>query len=181
MPRSIFNFESMIFHKRQSLKAYNTFGLDCKANLFASFQSKHELKKILSKAQEPLLVLGGGSNILLTQDFEGTVLKNEILGIEIVKENEEHAVVKVGSGVVWHNFVIWSIENKLGGIENLSLIPGSVGAAPMQNIGAYGVEIKSVFEKLEAIEIDSLASKTFNNEACQFGYRHSIFKAELKA
>ena len=180
MPRSIFTFESMIFHKRQSLKAYNTFGLDCKANLFASFQSKHELKKILSKAQEPLLVLGGGSNILLTQDFEGTVLKNEILGIEIVKENEEHAVVKVGSGVVWHNFVIWSIENKLGGIENLSLIPGSVGAAPMQNIGAYGVEIKSVFEKLEAIEIDSLASKTFNNEACQFGYRHSIFKAELK-
>ena len=180
MPRSIFTFESMIFHKRQSLKAYNTFGLDCKANLFASFQSKHELKKILSKAQEPLVVLGGGSNILLTQDFEGTVLKNEILGIEIVKENEEHAVVKVGSGVVWHNFVIWSIENKLGGIENLSLIPGSVGAAPMQNIGAYGVEIKSVFEKLEAIEIDSLASKTFNNEACQFGYRHSIFKAELK-
>ena len=180
MPRSIFTFESMIFHKRQSLKAYNTFGLDCKANLFASFQSKHELKKILSKAQEPLLVLGGGSNILLTQDFEGTVLKNEILGIEIVKENEEHAVVKVGSGVVWHNFVIWSIENKLGGIENLSSIPGSVGAAPMQNIGAYGVEIQSVFEKLEAIEIDSLASKTFNNEACQFGYRHSIFKAELK-
>ena len=180
MPRSIFTFESMIFHKKQSLKAYNTFGLDCKSNLFAAFQSEHELKKILSKIQEPLLVLGGGSNILLTQDFEGTVLKNEIQGIEIVKENEEYAVIKVGSGEVWHNFVMWSIENKLGGIENLSLIPGSVGAAPMQNIGAYGVEIKSVFEKLEAIEIDTLTSKTFNNEACQFGYRHSIFKAELK-
>ena len=170
----------MIFYKKQSLKAYNTFGLDCKANLFAAFQSEHELKKFLSKAQEPLLVLGGGSNILLTQDFEGTVLKNEIQGIEIVKENQEHAVVKVGSGEVWHNFVMWSIENKLGGVENLSLIPGSVGAAPMQNIGAYGVEIKSVFEKLEAIEIDTLTSKTFNNEGCQFGYRHSIFKAELK-
>ena len=164
MPRSIFTFEHMIFNKKQSLKAHNTFGLDCKANLFATFQSEEELKKLLPKAQEPLLVLGGGSNILLTQDFEGTVLKNEILGIEIVKENEDHAIVKVGGGEVWHDFVMWSIENKLGGIENLSLIPGSVGAAPMQNIGAYGAEIKSVFEQLEAIEIDTLASKTFNNE-----------------
>ena len=170
----------MIFNKKQSLKAYNTFGLDCKAKLFAAFQSDKELKKLLPKAQEPLLILGGGSNILLTQDFEGTVLKNEIQGIEIVKENEEHAIVKVGGGEVWHDFVMWSIENKLGGIENLSLIPGSVGAAPMQNIGAYGVEIKSVFEQLEAIEIDTLTSKKFNNEACQFGYRYSIFKGELK-
>ena len=96
------------------------------------------------------MILGGGSNILLTQDFEGTVLKNEIQGIEIVKENEEHAIVKVGGGEVWHDFVIWSIENKLGGIENLSLIPGSVGAAPMQNIGAYGAEIKSVFEQIRS-------------------------------
>ena len=180
MPRSIFNFEHMIFNKKQSLKAHNTFGLDCKANLFAAFQSEEELKKLLPKAQEPLLVLGGGSNILLTQDFEGTVLKNEIQGIEIVKENEEYAIVKVGGGEVWHDFVMWSIENKLGGIENLSLIPGSVGAAPMQNIGAYGIEIESVFEQLEAIKIDTLASKTFNNEACQFGYRYSIFKGELK-
>tara|TARA_B100000900_G_scaffold415815_1_gene447319 strand:+ start:1592 stop:2599 length:1008 start_codon:yes stop_codon:yes gene_type:complete len=170
----------MIFNEQQSLKAYNTFGLDCKANLFAAFQSEEELKKLLPKVQEPLLVLGGGSNILLTQDFEGTVLKNEIQGIEIVKENEEYAIVKVGGGEVWHNFVMWSIENNLGGIENLSLIPGSVGAAPMQNIGAYGVEIKSVFEQLETIEIDTLASKKFNNEACQFGYRYSIFKGELK-
>ena len=93
---------------------------------------------------------------------------------------KEYALVKVGGGEVWHDFVMWSIENNLGGIENLSFIPGSVGAAPMQNIGAYGVEIKSVFEQLEAIEIDTLASKTFNNEACQFGYRYSIFKGELK-
>ena len=170
----------MIFNKKQSLKLHNTFGLDYRANHFATFQSEEELKKLLQKAQEPLLILGGGSNILLTQDFEGTVLKNEIQGIEIVKENEEHAIVKVGGGEVWHDFVIWSIENKLGGIENLSLIPGSVGAAPMQNIGAYGAEIKSVFERLEAIKIDTLASKTFNNEACQFGYRYSIFKGELK-
>ena len=104
----------------------------------------------------------------------------KIQGIEIVKENEEYAIVKVGGGEVWHDFVMWSIENKLGGVENLSLIPGSVGAAPMQNIGAYGVEIKSVFEQLEAIEIDSLKSKIFYNEACQFGYRYSIFKGELK-
>ena len=170
----------MIFNNKQSLKGYNTFGLDCMANLFAAFQSEKELKKLLPKAQKPLLVLGGGSNILLTQDFDGTVLKNEIQGIEIVKENEEYAIVKVGGGEVWHDFVMWSIENKLGGIENLSLIPGSVGAAPMQNIGAYGVEIKSVFEQLEAIEIDTLTSKIFNNKACQFGYRCSIFKGELK-
>ena len=180
MPRSIFTFEHMIFNKKQSLKEYNTFGLDYKAKLFASFKSEEELKNLLPKAQEPLLVLGGGSNILLTKDFEGTVLKNEIQGIEIVKENVEHAIVKVGGGEVWHDFVMWSIENKLGGIENLSLIPGSVGAAPMQNIGAYGTEIKSVFEQLEAIKIDTLASKTFNNEACQFGYRYSVFKGELK-
>lgn len=170
----------MIFQEKQSLKAYNTFGLDCKANLFATFRSEEELKKLIPKVKEPLLVLGGGSNILLTQDFEGTVLKNEIQGIKIVKENEDHTIVKVGGGEVWHDFVMWSIENKLGGIENLSLIPGSVGAAPMQNIGAYGVEIKSVFEQLEAIEIDSLVSKKFNKEACQFGYRYSIFKGELK-
>ena len=125
----------MIFNKKQSLKAYNTFGLDCKANLFAAF-NQIKVKKLLPKAQEPLLVLGGGNNILLTQDFEGTVLKNEIQGIEIVKENEEHAIVKVGGGEVWHDFVVW-VLNKLAGIENLSLIHGSVGAAPMQNIGAY--------------------------------------------
>ena len=170
----------MIFQEKQSLKAHNTFGLDCQAQFFATFTSEEELKTLLPQAQKPLLVLGGGSNILLTQNFEGSVLKNEIKGIEVVEENEEYALVKVGGGEVWHDFVMWSIENNLGGIENLSLIPGSVGAAPMQNIGAYGVEIKSVFEQLEAIEIDTLASKTFNNEACQFGYRYSIFKGELK-
>lgn len=170
----------MIFQEKQSLKAHNTFGLDCQARFFATFKSEKELKALLPVAQKPLLVLGGGSNILLTQDFEGSVLKNEMKGIEVVEENEDYAVVKVGGGEVWHHFVMWSIENNLGGIENLSLIPGSVGAAPMQNIGAYGVEVKSVFKQLEAIEIDTLESKTFKNKACQFGYRYSIFKGELK-
>ena len=170
----------MIFQEKQSLKEYNTFGLDCKANLFAAFQSEEDLKKLLPKIQEPLLILGGGSNILLTKDFEGSVLKNEIQGIEIIKETKEYAIVRVGGGEVWHDFVTWSIENNLGGVENLSLIPGSVGAAPMQNIGAYGVEIKSVFEELEALEIDTLVSRKFNKEACHFGYRNSIFKGELK-
>ena len=170
----------MVFQQKQSLKAYNTFGLAYQADFFASFKSEDELKKLLLEQKPPLMVLGGGSNILLTQNFKGTVLKNEIKGIEIVEETESYAVVKVGAGEIWHQFVLWSIENNLGGIENLSLIPGSVGAAPMQNIGAYGVEIKSVFEKLEALEIDSLQQKVFSKEACEFGYRHSIFKGELK-
>ena len=165
--KKYFYFEHMIFNKKQSLKLHNTFGLDYRANYFATFQSEEELKKLLQKAQEPLLILGGGSNILLTQDFEGTVLKNEIQGIEIVKENEEYALVKVGGGEVWHDFVIWSIENKLGGIENLSLIPGSRRCAYAKHWRIREQKIKSVFERLEAIKIDTLASKTFNNEACR--------------
>ncbi|MBC8464350.1 MAG: UDP-N-acetylmuramate dehydrogenase [Bacteroidetes bacterium] len=170
----------MIFQKNQSLKPYNSFGLDVKAQYFCSFDSLDKLKVVLPECKSPLLILGGGSNVLLTQNFPGTVLKNEIKGIQIIEDSDDSVLVKVGAGVVWHDLVIWSIENKLAGIENLSLIPGSVGAAPMQNIGAYGVELKSVFEKLEALEIDSLQSRFFNKEECQFGYRYSIFKGKLK-
>lgn len=126
------------------------------------------------------MVLGGGSNILLTKDVKGTILKNEITGISIIEEDDRKAIVKVGGGVIWHDFVMWSIKQGLCGIENLSLIPGSVGAAPMQNIGAYGVELKSVFKALHALHIESKTLKIFNKEDCQFGYRHSIFKSTLK-
>lgn len=170
----------MIFQKDHSLKPYNTFGLDVKAKHFCVFNSLGTLKALLPECQAPLLILGGGSNVLLTQDFPGTVLKNEIESIQIIEDLKESVLIEVGAGVVWHDLVMWSIESNFAGIENLSLIPGSVGAAPMQNIGAYGVELKSVFEKLEALEVDSLQSRFFNKEECQFGYRSSIFKGELK-
>ncbi|MAD50124.1 MAG: UDP-N-acetylenolpyruvoylglucosamine reductase [Flavobacteriales bacterium] len=162
------------------LQSLNTFGIKAQAEYFSPFSSKEELIDLLGKTQKPLTILGGGSNILLTNNINGTVLKNEISDIEITHEDQDSVTVKVGGGVVWHDFVMWSIEHNLGGIENLSLIPGSVGAAPMQNIGAYGVEIKSVFEELEAVHMDDKTVKTFNNKDCQFAYRYSIFKGELK-
>ena len=170
----------MALENNYPLQSFNTFGLSAEAEHFARFQSIEELQNLLAKAEQPLMILGGGSNILLTQDVKGSVLKNEIGGINILEEDEQSALVQVGGGVVWHDFVMWSISKQLGGIENLSLIPGSVGAAPMQNIGAYGTEIKSVFEELEAVNIYSREVKIFNNVDCQFGYRHSIFKGELK-
>lgn len=163
-----------------SLQAFNTFGIDSHCQYFSAFHSIKELDELVRTAPKPLTVLGGGSNILLTQDIKGTVLKNEIEGINIIEENDTKAIIKVGGGVVWHDFVMWSIDNNLGGIENLSLIPGSVGAAPMQNIGAYGVELESVFTELEAYHIDSGKVKRFSHADCQFGYRYSIFKGELK-
>lgn len=164
-----------------SLKPFNTFGIDASARYFAAFASVEELHAILREKQGvPLLILGGGSNLLLTQDFDGLVLKNEIRGIEVVSENEHEAIVRAGAGEVWHEFVLYCIEKGFAGIENLSLIPGSVGASPMQNIGAYGVEIKDVFEKLEAYEIATGEIHTYTNAECAFGYRESIFKREAK-
>lgn len=170
----------MTVQHQYPLQSLNTFGIKAHAEYFSSFSSKEELIELMGKTQKPLTILGGGSNILLTKDISGTVLKNEISEIEITHEDNDSLTVKVGGGVVWHDFVMWSIEHNLGGIENLSLIPGSVGAAPMQNIGAYGVEIKSVFEELEAVHIDNKTVKTFSNTDCQFAYRYSIFKGELK-
>lgn len=174
---------TMIIERDYSLQKLNTFGIHVKASLFAKFRSTEDLKKILLNpefASIPVLILGGGSNILFTKDFNGIVLKNSLQGIQHVKEDSDYTYVKSGAGVIWHDLVMYAIENKLGGIENLSLIPGTVGAAPIQNIGAYGVELKDVFESLEAIEIATGHPKVFHHTECNFGYRDSIFKRELK-
>lgn len=163
------------------LKPFNTFGIHAIARKFATFSSVEELTKLLKlNAGDPILILGGGSNILFTQDFDGLVLRNEIKGFQVMEENAEFAIVQSGAGEIWHKFVLKCIDLGYGGIENLSLIPGSVGASPMQNIGAYGVEIKDVFEQLEAYHIPSGEVHTFTNESCAFGYRESIFKREKK-
>ncbi len=165
-----------------NLKSYNTFGISGEAEKFSSFSSVTDLQQLLKQKEndESLLILGGGSNILITKPIKGLVLKNNLRGIEVIKTDGNDVFVKAAGGEVWHDFVRYSIENNLGGIENLSLIPGSVGAAPMQNIGAYGVEIKDVFHELEALNIETLEIEQFNKEQCQFGYRESIFKRSLK-
>ena len=173
---------SNILHN-YSLKNYNTFGIAAKAKYFASFSSEEELIDLLQNnicKTEPLLILGGGSNILLTQDFEGIVLANNIKGIDIISEDEQSISITVGAGEVWHDFVLWSINKNLSGIENLALIPGLVGASPMQNIGAYGMEVKDVIIQVHCIEIESRKKIIFNNTDCQFGYRDSIFKHGLQ-
>lgn len=166
-----------------SLKPYNTFGIDAKARFFISIDSVEKLKTVLSLEQfksAKKLFIGGGSNLLLLNDFEGLVIKIEISGIDKVTETENGVILKAGAGVVWHDFVMYCVDNQFYGVENLSLIPGTVGAAPMQNIGAYGVEIKDVFESLEALNTSTLEVETFNLEKCRFGYRESIFKHEAK-
>ena len=164
-----------------SLKAYNTFGIDVAAEHLVSIESTSELVKTLAEINlQELLILGGGSNVLFMNDIKGTVLLNKLEGISVVDENEGHVWVKAGGGVNWHEFVLHCIHQNWAGIENLSLIPGSVGAAPMQNIGAYGVETKDVFHELEAIEISTGKIITCSNSDCQFGYRESVFKRALK-
>ena len=172
--------------KNTSLKNYNSFGIEVKTAQFANFSNPDQLKEILKAQQEKstalknILILGGGSNLLFTEDFEGLVLKNEIKGIEIYDEDDKHVYVKAGAGESWHQFVLFCLDNNLAGAENLALIPGSVGAAPMQNIGAYGVELKEVFYKLEALHLATLEMKTFTKDACAFGYRESVFKNKYK-
>ncbi|MCP9757645.1 UDP-N-acetylmuramate dehydrogenase [Lacihabitans sp. CCS-44] len=166
-----------------SLKPYNTFGLEAKAKYFSVFRSVEELIEILSDHKyknEKKLFLGGGSNILLMNDYDGLVLRNEIIGIEVVSENTEKVVLKAGGGENWHSFVLETIERNLSGIENMSLIPGTVGAAPMQNIGAYGVEVKDVFVELEALNLWNFEIEVFDKDKCNFGYRESYFKHEGK-
>ncbi len=170
-----------MFQKNVNLKTYTTFGIDSNAELFAVFKDTNSLKLLLDQLDgRQITVLGGGSNLLLTKDIQGVVLKNEILGIEVIEDTQDTVLLKVGGGVVWHDFVMYTIENNYFGIENLSLIPGSVGASPMQNIGAYGIEIKDSFEKLEAIHIKTKNIETFNHIQCEFGYRESVFKRKLK-
>ena len=166
-----------------SLKPFNTFGMDVTASHFAAFESTDAITQILNEPGMralPLLVLGGGSNLLLTKNVTGLVLKNELRGISIVKAEGDTVYVRSAAGEVWHDFVLFTIAQNLGGVENLSLIPGSVGAAPMQNIGAYGVEVKDTFHELEAYEIATGKIRTFSLQECQFGYRESIFKQALK-
>ena len=169
------------FQKDTSLLPYNTFGIDVKSKHFIDVKSIDELQAVLNQNQlENLLVLGGGSNLLLTKDFEGLTLRIQNRGIEIVEQDDRKARVKVAAGENWHDFVLWCLENDLGGVENLALIPGNVGAAPIQNIGAYGVELREVFESCEAISIDTGKVKIFKKDECDFGYRNSIFKNTLR-
>ncbi len=167
-----------------SLKPYNTFNIDAKAKYFSSFATVDELIELLSNSRLPTpdsrLILGGGSNILFTKDFDGLVLKNELKGIEIMKEDDKFYYVKAAAGEVWHEFVLHCIDHNYAGVENLSLIPGSVGASPIQNIGAYGVEIKDVLESVEAYHINDKTIQTFSLDECAFGYRESVFKNKYK-
>lgn len=166
-----------------SLKRYNTFGIAKNARFFTEVADENALKNALiwAKAENlPVLILGGGSNILLSRDFEGLVIKVSIRGKKLILEDSEYVWLEVGAGEVWHDLVLFAIDHTWAGLENLSLIPGTVGASPMQNIGAYGVEIKEVFESLQAMNRASLALERFSASDCKFGYRESVFKNESK-
>ena len=173
----------MNIQKNYPLKGLNTFGIDVKAQMFANINSEEQLCLLLTDKnikEIPKCILGGGSNILFTGNFAGLVIKNSIQGIKIINQDEDYVLIKAGAGEIWHNMVLFCVERNLWGIENLSLIPGTVGAAPIQNIGAYGQEIRDVFEYLEGIYIDSGDKKIFTKNQCGFGYRDSVFKHELK-
>lgn len=161
----------------------NTFGIDVKAKYFTSINTINELIEVTKTnvfKDLELLILGGGSNILFTKDFDGLVILNNIKGKEIIDQNQQSIFLKIGAGENWHELVMYCVDNGWGGIENLSLIPGNTGTAPMQNIGAYGVEIKETFIELEALEISSGKIVKFNNSDCEFGYRESVFKNKMK-
>ncbi len=167
----------------ESLKPYNTFGVSAQARYFASFLNIEQLRELLAHKtvrENKRLILGGGSNMLFVRNFEGVVLKNELKGIEKIAEDENHFYIRSAAGEIWHQLVLYCIQNNYAGIENLALIPGCVGASPMQNIGAYGVEIKDVFHELEAISIADGSSKVFSLNECNFGYRESVFKRSEK-
>ncbi|MFC5409191.1 UDP-N-acetylmuramate dehydrogenase [Larkinella bovis] len=166
-----------------SLKPYNTFGIDAKARYWVEIDSEDQLKTLFQLSEYlavPKLILGGGSNLLFTRDFEGLVVKVSIEGIEVIREDDAHVYVRAGAGVNWHQLVMHCVHHGYAGIENLSLIPGTTGAAPMQNIGAYGVEIEQVFDHLEAVAIETGEIRVFTHAECRFGYRESVFKHEAK-
>ncbi|MFV0541686.1 MAG: UDP-N-acetylmuramate dehydrogenase [Aestuariibaculum sp.] len=171
----------MQIHQNISLKPYNTFGIDVKADYFVSVENIEELQQILALKDYPnKLILGGGSNMLLTKNFNGLVIHINLKGIALINEDDNFAYIKAQAGEVWHEFVLWCINNNYGGVENLSLIPGNVGTAPIQNIGAYGVELKDSFFSCEVLAIVDGTVKTFTNAECHFGYRNSIFKQNEK-
>ncbi|RZW56829.1 MAG: UDP-N-acetylmuramate dehydrogenase [Flavobacteriaceae bacterium] len=171
----------MQIQNNSSLKPFNTFGIDVNAKHFVSVQDIDELIKTLQlKEFQDKFILGGGSNMLLTKDIEALVVHLNLKGIEIVSEDESTVLVKAMAGENWHDFVLWCLDQNYGGIENLSLIPGNVGAAPIQNIGAYGVELKDVFYACEALDKTSFEPKQFAKEDCNFDYRNSVFKQDYK-
>lgn len=172
----------MQVHQNFSLKKYNTFRIDVYAKYFAEFSSVNGLQTLLENTKNisSRMILGGGSNVLFTKNFDGVILKNNIPGIKILKEDDDFVYVKAGAGISWNTLVIYCVNKDLGGIENLSLIPGNVGASPMQNIGAYGVEIKDVFYELEAFHLQEKIIQKFSAKDCEFGYRESIFKKKFK-
>lgn len=164
-----------------SLQPYCSFGIEARARFFASFTNRDELQSVLAKSTAgAVFILGGGSNILFTRDFDGLVLKNEITGIEELHEDSEYVYIRAGAGQNWHQFVLYCIARNWAGLENLSLIPGNVGASPMQNIGAYGVELEDVFWDLEAWHIKDRKLVTFTRNDCEFGYRESVFKQKFR-
>ena len=171
----------MEIESNKSLKNYNTFGIDCKARYFISISSVSELKEALSlKIHPELFILGGGSNLLLTDDLDALVIHLNIKGIKVISETKSEVMVEAMAGENWHEFVLYCIQNNYGGVENLSLIPGNVGTAPIQNIGAYGVELKDVFVQCSAVEMATGRERIFSLADCEFEYRNSIFKQKAK-
>lgn len=163
------------------LKNYNSFGIDAYAEKFVAVQDTEELKSVLTTTKnETKFILGGGSNMLLTKDIEALVIHIDLKGKKIINQNDDYVWVESQAGENWHEFVLWTLEQNFGGLENMSLIPGNVGTTPIQNIGAYGAEIKDTFESCSAIHINTLETRSFSNEACHFGYRESIFKNNVK-
>ncbi len=164
-----------------SLKSFNTFGIEAKAKSFVAVHSLEDLKTVLAEhAAEPKFILGGGSNMLLTQDIDALVIHIDLKGKRILKEDDDFVWIESMAGENWHEFVLWTIDQNFGGLENMSLIPGNVGTTPVQNIGAYGTEIKDTFVSCDAMKIDDQTLRTFSKEDCRFGYRESIFKQEAK-
>ncbi|MBL4708274.1 MAG: UDP-N-acetylmuramate dehydrogenase [Flavobacteriales bacterium] len=169
--------------QQKNLKSLNTFGIEAFAKQFIDLKSFEEASVFFKSedlSDQNILILGGGSNLLLTQDFNGLVIQNLLKDIAVIEENEDSITLKVGAGENWHEFVMYCVNNGYAGVENLSLIPGNVGASPMQNIGAYGVEVKDLISEVETINIEDGSKVLFSNEDCQFDYRSSIFKTKLK-
>lgn len=162
-----------------SLQSFHTFKVDIKAQEMIVIEHENELIH-LPLHHLPFLILGGGSNVLFIKNFEGTIIKNELKGRCIIKETENDVTLNIKSGEIWHDIVMWSVNNNWNGIENLALIPGTAGAAPIQNIGAYGVEIKNVLESVRYYHFEKKCFETLENNECAFGYRNSIFKTDLK-
>lgn len=169
--------------ENKSLKEFNTFGIDAKAKEYIELNNLEEAQSFFKQTnliEKDFLILGGGSNLLLTEDFNGIVIKNNLTGVEVIEDSEEYINLKVGAGENWHQFVMHCVKNGYAGVENLSLIPGNVGASPMQNIGAYGVEVKELIIEVECIRIEDGSKVIFSNEECKFDYRSSIFKTTHK-